>query len=203
MSDKTKPDMLLWVDTETTSINPNYGQLLEVGMILTDMQGNPPTGNYGGHNEWRWIIKHDDIRLTPETAYAITALHTCNGLIDETFTQKSVRDTIAAKQIHALLGELHDRFKLHPAGTNVGFDLDWIHAELLLTLEQLDYHHLDMSSLRMLMQQVALGAWAKQATDHRVMTCLNRDIQEYRHILDKITALAAGMDQSAQGGIDE
>ena len=203
MSDKTKPDMLLWIDTETTSINPNYGQLLEIGIILTDMQGNPPFGDCSEHNEWRWVIKHNAIRFTPETAYAITALHTRNGLIDETFTQKSVRDDVAAKQIRTLLGKLHDRFKLHPAGTNIDFDLEWLRAELLLNLEQFDYHHLDMSSLRMLMQQVALGAWAKQATDHRVMTCLNRDIQEYRHILDKITALAAGMDQSAQGGIDE
>ena len=42
------------------------------------------------------------------------------------------------------------------------------------------------------MRQATLGAYFEPSTDHRVKTCLNRDIQEYKHILHKITALAEG-----------
>ena len=31
-----KPDMLLWVDTETTGVDPYQCELLEVGMQVTD-----------------------------------------------------------------------------------------------------------------------------------------------------------------------
>lgn len=34
-----KPHRLIWIDTETTGISPRDGQLLEVAMMLTDMQG--------------------------------------------------------------------------------------------------------------------------------------------------------------------
>ena len=30
-----KPDMLLWLDVETTALDPTRGQLLEVGMAVT------------------------------------------------------------------------------------------------------------------------------------------------------------------------
>lgn len=177
----TKTDALLWIDTETTAIEPRDGQLLEIGMILTDMQGNqlePPRA---------WLIRHSYIRMTPTTAYAID-LHARNKLIDQTFEHGMSEDAVAT-MVHETLTTLADRYTLHPAGTNVGFDLTWLRS-IGLQLNTLDYHRLDLTGLRFLMQQVSLGAWAKQDADHRVATCLDRDIKEYKHILDKIIALA-------------
>lgn len=37
-----KPDMLLWIDTETTGVDPYQCELLEVGMQVTDMTGKHP-----------------------------------------------------------------------------------------------------------------------------------------------------------------
>ena len=44
----TSRDVLLWVDTETTAIRPEEGDLLEIGMRVTDMTGNPLSNKYGG-----------------------------------------------------------------------------------------------------------------------------------------------------------
>lgn len=33
-----KPHMLLWIDTETTGLDPNQCELLEVGMQVTDLK---------------------------------------------------------------------------------------------------------------------------------------------------------------------
>lgn len=75
---------------------------------------------------------------------------------------------------------------LHPFGTNIQFDLDWIHAALGLTLEQLDYHHLDMSGLRILAKQT-IHDWPNHpAGSHRALDCLTRDINEYRNIINTI-----------------
>lgn len=184
-----KPDMLLWLDTETTAVDPSDGQLLEVGMVLTDMRGEKLAGI--DHEGWRWAIRWDAIRLTPATSYAISELHAKNGLIDDVFGGNSVPASRVAEEMFNVINGLADSYTLHPAGTNVDFDIRWIRS-LGLQLANLHYRRLDLTALRMLMQQVSLGAWVKQDTDHRVMTCLNRDIQEYKQILDKITALAEG-----------
>lgn len=179
----TKTEALLWIDTETTAIEPRDGQLLEIGMTLTDMQGNqlePPRN---------WLIRHQCIRMTPTTAYAID-LHARNKLIDQTFEHGMPEDAVAT-MVHKTLTTLADRYVLHPAGTNVGFDLTWLRS-IGLQLGMLDYHLLDLTALRILVKQIALGAWTSAPTDHRVITCLSRDIREYTRILDAITALADG-----------
>lgn len=191
MNDKTKPDMLLWIDVETTALDPSDGQLLEVGMILTDMQGKEPSEEETETGvAWRWLIRPSAIRLTPDTAYAITELHMRNNLINEVFDFESETPFTVAKGILDTLNDLRGRYTLHPAGTNVDFDLEWIERGLGVQLTMLNYRKLDLTTLRFLMQQVALGAYATPDTDHRVMTCLNRDITEYKHILNRIAALA-------------
>lgn len=180
-----KPHRLIWIDTETTSISPRDGQLLEVAMHLTDTRGMERIESGAEAVAWRWIIRHDAIRLTPATAYAIE-LHTRNGLIDDVFGPESETPDSVAACILDTLTDLADRYVLHPAGTNVQFDLDWIHAALGLTLEQLDYHHLDMSGLRILARQT-IPNWPKHpAGTHRALDCLTRDIAEYRTIIDTI-----------------
>lgn len=173
-----KPDMLLWLDTETTAVDPGDGQLLEVGMILTDMRGEKLTGI--DHEGWRWVIRHDAIRLTPKTSYAISELHVKNRLVDEAFGGNSVPSSMVAEEVFKVIGDLADRYTLHPAGTNVDFDIKWIRTGLGLRLTNLHYRRLDLTTLRFLMQQITLGAYFAPATDHRVTTCLNRDIKEYR-----------------------
>ena len=194
MNDKTKPDMLLWIDVETTALSPAHGQLLEVGMVLTDMQGKEPSEEETETGvAWRWLIRPSAIRLTPDTAYAITELHMRNNLINEVFDDfASDTSFTVAKGILDTLNDLRGRYTLHPAGTNVDFDLEWIERDLGVQLTMLNYRKLDLTTLRFLMQQIALGAYSTPDTDHRVMTCLNRDIQEYKTILHKITALAEG-----------
>ena len=183
-----KPDMLLWLDTETTAVDPGDGQLLEVGMILTDMRGEKLTGI--DHEGWRWVIRHDAIRLTPKTSYAISELHVKNRLVDEAFGGNSVPSSMVAEEVFKVIGDLADRYTLHPAGTNVDIDIKWIRTGLGLQLTNLHYRRLDLTTLRFLMQQITLGAYFAPDTDHKVTTCLNRDIKEYKTILDKITALA-------------
>ena len=184
-----KPDMLLWLDTETTAVDPGDGQLLEVGMVLTDMRGERLTG-LDVHEGWLWVIRWDAIRLTPKTSYAISELHAKNGLIDDVFGGNSVSASRVAEEMFNVINGLADSYTLHPAGTNVDFDIKWIRSRLELHLDMLHYRKLDLTTLRFLIRQVTLGAYFEPSTDHRVTTCLNRDIKEYKHILDKITALA-------------
>lgn len=48
-----KPHRLIWIDTETTSISPRDGQLLEVAMHLTDTRGMERPANAIEGVAWR------------------------------------------------------------------------------------------------------------------------------------------------------
>ncbi|WP_289068357.1 hypothetical protein [uncultured Bifidobacterium sp.] len=189
--DPRKPDILLWIDVETTALDPDDGQLLEVGMLATDTNGEPI------HHLRTWLIGHDAIDMTPTTSYAI-GLHARNGLIEQTFKYGQYERQVA-RDIDRMLTALADGRTLHPAGTNVDFDLRWLCLKLDLKLEQLDYHRLDMSSLRILMGQACLGAYAHATTDHRVASCIDRDLTEYKAILEAFAPLTAGSRHDGEG----
>lgn len=77
----TSRDVLLWVDTETTAISPEEGELLEIGMRVTDMTGNPLSDAKGRYS--RVIHPTGGIRLNCGTMEPILGMHRDNGLIRE------------------------------------------------------------------------------------------------------------------------
>lgn len=76
-----KPHMLLWIDTETTGLDPNQCELLEVGMQVTDLKaetrgdslhltdqaiGRDPYQNHAGTHRVQDCIHRD---INDYTAY--------------------------------------------------------------------------------------------------------------------------------------
>lgn len=72
-----KPDMLLWIDTETTGLDPYQCELLEVGMQVTDMTGKHP------HDSLHLIVHPDNIRNWANHPELLKAyeMHLANGLM--------------------------------------------------------------------------------------------------------------------------
>ena len=191
-SETSKPDMLLWVDVETTALEPREGQLLEIGMGVTGMDGSTL-------REFRtWLIRHKDIMLNPTTMHAVN-MHTENHLIEQTFENGETKGATAI-MIQTYLAALAGKYTLHPAGTNVDFDIKWLRSGLGLQLDSLHYRKLDMSTLRMVMRDLCLGAYAHQPTTHRVADCIRRDIDEYRSLLG---AFGQMLDKDTDGGTGE
>lgn len=72
-----KPHMLLWIDTETTGLDPNQCELLEVGMQVTDLKAETRGGSL------HLIVHPDNVRnwtMHPEMLKAYE-MHLANGLM--------------------------------------------------------------------------------------------------------------------------
>lgn len=179
--------MLLWIDTETTAIKPEDGQLLEIGMRITNLDGTDPKP-WQGYNPYKFstVIPHSRISYTRDTEHAIR-LHQDNGLLDE------VLDTQVAKSPSEWLLDSVDKLQdngphivLHPAGTNVDFDLAWLKAhQPKLILSPLwdgtvSYRKLDLSTVRLTLATVGINPYRNsKKPKHRVNDCLNRDILDW------------------------
>lgn len=189
MSDNNR-HLLLWIDTETTAIKPEDGQLLEIGMHITDLDGTDPT-TWQGYNpyEFSTVIPHSRINYTAKTAKAIR-MHQANGLIDEV-----LNSAVVAKTPHEwLLDSIDDlqyngpHVTLHPAGTNVDFDLAWLKVQQpTLFFSPLwdgfvSYRKLDLSTVRLTLNAVGINPYKSGAKPtHRVNDCLERDIFDWMH----------------------
>ncbi|NMN02721.1 ribonuclease [Bifidobacterium panos] len=175
MSCDKKEERLLWIDVETTAIDPDDGDLLEVGMVLTDMRGKLL------ENPRYWLVKDQhSIRINAATITAI-GMHWENNLIKEVCALEACNGLAVSKEIRETLDKWSRNAVLHPAGTNVDFDLRWLAAHLGLhtTLDKLSHRKLDLTTLRLLDTAIGLDPYESHATYHRVEDCLARDLAEY------------------------
>lgn len=182
-----KRHMLLWVDTETTGLDPYQCELLEVGMQVTDMRADTRGDSL------HLIVHPDNVRnwaLHPEmlTAYA---MHVGNGLMlasaEAPAGDYDYKHT--AWNIREFINDLTDRYILHPAGTNVDFDLQQLDVHLSKHVDGkitdgLSHRKLDLSAFRL--RDLANGIdyyKTREPGIHRTSHCLDRDISEYRQRL--------------------
>lgn len=181
MTTNTSQDLLLWIDVETTGLDPTIGSLLEIGMILTSMQGDII-------DAYECVIRHDPDIITTAIDNGQTtavAMHFRNQLLQESLLpdSRAITTAAAANTINRKLDEWLSQGTLHPAGTNVDFDLDWLTRKLPYSthLQDLSHRKLDLTTLRLTqLAQHHNPYHHSRDTIHRVHDCLTRDLAEYR-----------------------
>lgn len=79
---------------------------------------------------------------------------------------------------------------LHPAGTNVDFDLRYLKHNLAISIPSINrwsHRHLDLSTFRL--TDMALGQDpydSSHTTTHRGLTCIRRDIEDYKRYMNRL-----------------
>lgn len=170
-----KPDMLLWMDVETTGLDPDHDRILEVEMRCTDMRGVLCVGGFH-----RVIgLAERNVSITDEN-FKAWRMHCANGLLEDAL-DGGYTEEAAANALEEYVDSLAQSFTLHPAGSNPQFDLDFI-GRLCPNLP-LHYHRIDMATLR---DSLEAAGWDVRpegetpvASAHRTGTCLDRDIRQY------------------------
>lgn len=174
-----KPDMLLWMDVETTGLDPDHDRILEVELRCTDMRGVLCVGGFH-----RVIgLKGRKASITDGNLKA-WRMHCANGLLEDAL-DGGYTEEATANALEEYVDSLAQSFTLHPAGSNPQFDLDFI-TRLCPNLP-LHYHRIDMATLR---DSLEATGWdvkpegeASITSAHRTSTCLDRDIHQYARLI--------------------
>lgn len=98
-----------------------------------------------------------------------------------------------AWNIHEFLNDQLSQYTLHPAGTNVDFDLRQLDVHLSRHLnhpiaEGLHHRKLDLTTLRLTDQAIGRDPYQNHAGTHRVQDCIRRDRNDYANYLDIMRA---------------
>lgn len=156
-----KTDMLLWMDVETTGLDPDHDRILEVELRCTDMKGVLCVGGF----------------------------HRANGLLEDAF-DAGYTEEAAANALEEYVDSLAQSFTLHPAGSNPQFDLDFIGRlcpNLPLHYHRIDMATI-RDSLDAAGWDVRPEEETPVASAHRTGTCLDRDIRQYARIIRHLAA---------------
>lgn len=178
-----KPEALLWVDVETTGVDRDLDELLEVGMRCTSVDA---TETYGTLTR---LVKPQCLTFDDFTPVSFS-MHCDSGLLyalvdsDPSRTnRKAVADAILE-----FLDSLAQRFALVPAGTNVDFDLDFLRRLDPDIVRRMSYWKLDVTTMRHLADWfVGENPYGRHSSHHRVRWCIERDISDYRSLYKSIT----------------
>lgn len=134
--------MLVWIDLETTGLDPKNGEILEVAWFITDnweIVSQPRSYVVTPGPETFELIKGDTV---------VQSMHQDSGLLNELV----VGDTLMLEDIEDLiLRDLHkynyDEVMPIIAGASVHFDRAWVQEYMWRLNEELSYRHFDVSTL--------------------------------------------------------
>ena len=177
-------EIIPFVDIETTGLDPQRDELLQVAMVLTDKDLNELA-------RFNWIVKYDQWtveRMKEKYHLKVVEMHEATRLWDRVQSKEALHSYLVDKQIAKVLSFIRgeDRWPVKIAGNSVRFDRDFLYEKLELTSEHLSHQVIDISSV--------LGFF--RATGNRIeLEKVERDHDAMSDILDCIRQARAIKDQ--------
>jgi oligoribonuclease len=176
---------MVWVDIETTGLNPSEDIILEIGLVITDFEGRVK-------DTWRSLVYEGDWAYGIEAmSDLVKVMHQKSGLLDE-FMDTAMEDRCDLTRVSEMaiewLGEHGLKAGEHPmCGSSVHFDRRFLEYWGSDLVDWFHYRNVDVSTLKTICEMVnppvAKNIPEKTGT-HRPITDLDSSINEYRFYLD-------------------
>lgn len=200
----------VWVDIETTGLNPIRDRILEIGVMVTDKDGLML-----GHNSWLVDHRVSALDMWDNLPDKVIEMHQASGLIDD---WNANHQKIASVDADGSLAKLNQgaiesdiiRFlevqmgledgKYGMAGSSVHFDRAFIKQDMPALHEWFHYRNVDISTIKQLCKQLNMPvalAWereserlAKGHVRHRAIPDLAMTVAEYAFYKDNFLFVA-------------
>lgn len=178
-------DRIVWVDTETTGLDPQYDVILEVAVVITDAVFETVA-------ERSWVVRQPEIVIGPrlDRSPEVRQMHTRSGLLEELYRDMpptGESDTWAVSVAVAEFIEEHGAQGAVLAGSNVGFDRGFLEARMPCAIADLHYRNIDVSTVKELARRFAptlLASAPWKGFAHRALPDIQESIAELQHYVD-------------------
>lgn len=180
-------EKLVWVDIETTGLDPDKDLILELGIVVTD-------SNLDVVNQQSWIFVPYMDKSILDITPAVVEMHTKNGLWLEwsANANASGRDHLDANDdvisdVRLFLEEA-GALGLPMAGSTVHFDRKFLQAHFPEIHRLFHYRNIDVSTIKNLARiyrpKLYESAPLPREKTHRPLADLRDSIAELRHYLE-------------------
>lgn len=178
----TPTELLLWCDVETTGLDPNKEQLLEVSGFITDTNGNKLSKEF-----YESLIFHDNAaELRANAIPYVQRMHDKSGMWDklETGTPLPIVDTEFSEYVSRFKDENN---VIRLAGNSIRLDLNFIEKFLPKTYSHLHYRSVDVSALKFALKEWGFvnGDYVKQ-DNHTAYADIMESLGEYLWLKEQL-----------------
>jgi oligoribonuclease len=174
-----KPTKLIWLDIETTGLDPRHDLILEIAAFETDF--DEP---FAAHKIYEAVLPfHGEVELTP----LVQDMHTKNGLLEVCRTQSTALHAVEDD----LMKLLPDGFEYVMAGSSVHFDHSFIHAHMPAVSARFSHRHYDVSAVKLFAQSLGMPKFPK-AEAHRAAADVLESIEHAKKVAEWFSERGAG-----------
>lgn len=177
-------EYLVWVDMETTGLDPHVNRPLEIGFALTDL-------NFDIMESRSWVIHNtawaEEGHYSKEaTDEFVLAMHEKSGLWSELDNGLGLKLSDVREEINYLLAGWCVDKRDPLCGSSVGFDRDWMKVWFPESEKRFSYRNIDVSSIKELMMRLSpeiykeLEGNATKREMHRVIPDIEDTISELK-----------------------
>lgn len=177
---------LVWIDTETTGLNPSRDDLLEVAVVIT----NPNLQVVG--EPYDAVVEQWSVGYLKKMNDFVVRMHTENGLIDDIRNGKTKNVSEIESDVLSLFGEYGVNGNSPLAGSSVHFDRQVLKHNLSRVESALHYRNVDVSTVKVLTRLWDHPAQTPPTQEkdkaHRALDDIMASIEELRYYRENIFA---------------
>jgi oligoribonuclease len=170
-------DRMLWLDLETTGLDPERDRILEVAMVVTESDLTIVPAS-----EMSWVVHQPDDVLDSSTMPQIVRdMHTASGLLQESRRAFHAEDWVGLQLlIRASTFLQHKKAPL--CGNSIGaLDRPFLVRHMPAVLDWLHYRMVDVSSVKELVSRwCPERAYGKKKLAHRALADIHESLDEAR-----------------------
>lgn len=187
------PDLIAWIDTETTGLDPRHDMLLEIAVIITD-------------NDLNEVGRPAHVLVRPERGIEaavelmndyVLNMHTENGLIAALRAGAGMPLSGADQHIARAIDAAADGQPLLLGGNSITHDRGFLSAHAPETFKRLHYRSIDVTSIE---QDMIRDGYAEQIAARRETFTPTDGHRALGDIRDSIAQLRFLRDLRRQGG---
>jgi oligoribonuclease len=188
----TPAPKLVWLDIETTGLDPQHGVIFEMGIIVTDLELKE-------HARSSWVLRHARSRVLNLMDDYVLNMHMTNGLLKEVWgvpNEHEANNEFAARLdkerrtkvnnivrwIQNSTGETTPR-DCYMAGSSIHFDRAWLAVHYPKILEQVSYRMVDVSSFKVAFPDLLTQP---NKPEHRALGDLEYSINQLAQMREKL-----------------
>lgn len=181
-------EYLLWIDIETTGLNPSLNEILEIAYVLTDFDLK------NIYCEKNFIVKqkknYDEILLNLDK-WCMNQ-HTNSGLLKKVKEATSSIEDIENEILTELSKHTETKSSIYLAGNSVHFDKSFINHYMKNLSTQISYRILDVSSFSITCKNLNGEIYDKcplKKYKHTALSDIWESINEYAYYLENFLNL--------------
>lgn len=181
---ETSPTRLIWLDLETTGLDPEKGVILEVAARATDVFGRP----VDGPPPYSAVFRHAREGYLTKMDNYVLSMHLRSGLLEKALTDNW--GLMEERENDRQWRNLEQRFRTwawargepkhtYLAGNSIHFDRAWLAVHAPWLLKFVSHRMLDVSAFKV----AAPDLYPKQGeVAHRALDDVNAALAAYREI---------------------